>query len=1065
MHISATDSADDPFECLPSGVKSIIDGRGHTYENSANERTFEVNYPVATNGIYYAGATDKLGNTTAEGNRVPCSVTRIDKIAPTVSIRPVGTSTPVRGIQLIADASDPVDPAANVNGNKCSGINQSRYIWKKDGDVIRGETSSTYSASTNGKYTVTATDNVGNTTESTPVTINNIDRTPPTVVHTDPTISQVLTNRNYNGWTNKDVDLHIAATDYADDHEYNPPSGVKDIIDGMDRTHANSMNRNPFEVDYTITKNGTYYAGATDNLGNSIASSRRIPCTVNRIDKINPTVSFVLDTQVELGKSYIYVDATDAESGLDSVTLWKGNNIIQAVTTDYSRANPHPVISQRFDFTDNGIYTVVVKDIAGNIVKKTFDLQFRFDYYVDDFSIVKPADTTNYPLYDTPFDVSVRWGNRLGNSRNVPVELYTLEGGTKTILMQDRINLAVGSTQQITYSTTLGKLSGALKLYASIGGKNISVDLTPTDNTKELRFNINKLDYSIDSEYTTNYLSQGQQLSIPVTVKGTDVGTNKKVPVELYLDNTLLSTQFVDIGRFSPKVDFNVEGTVPRNFAFGAHNLRIVVNRVNMAEEVTTNNNTWTYATQVYQPDLRLKFDEKIVGTNDVFNYASTGATYTINLQAVNPNEVIESYKTLGKVYTPGVNKVPVKLELEKQQSQVFDVVVKSACETQTKAYVVTVQRLNDNLDVVVWCDVDGKKYYGEKDEKENQTIYLPTDTENTNLHLEMVDKQAAIQTVDAKQVENNTFVDPRTLTPNETQTSVVTVHAQDPTIQKTFNVNITNQNYTPSLRIVNENELNGTMYSTKGVLRSGTFTAYGDAITSVVPAKQSNRLSGIIIEVEVRDLNPEQYLRGFIDLNGVQYPIHWNNFEGPVVLPTAKVDKGYIYIDKNALHNDFVSQVYTVHVEDFMSDIDGEVPLSRASKSIRFGADVTGPVITSDVKSDGKTVTGSAVDSGVGLLDMRYSIAKDYTNWSNYKLFNREQVIPGSGVLYVRLQARDRAMNESVQELTLSIKGPETPVPGGVFSGTSRKTDFWYVNTRKSNLETMSQDVLNTFK
>lgn len=109
------------------------------------------------------------------------------------------------------------------------------------------------------------------------------------------------------------------------------------------------------ETAYTIDDNGKYYVWISDSAGN-IAQKE---IEINKIDKIVPSIDFTVDTSKLSTEKYVQINITakDEEAGLnESPYSWDG--------MAWGKENSFLKVTQ------NGTYTIYVKDALENIAKK-----------------------------------------------------------------------------------------------------------------------------------------------------------------------------------------------------------------------------------------------------------------------------------------------------------------------------------------------------------------------------------------------------------------------------------------------------------------------------------------------------------------------------------------------------------------------------------------------------------------------------------------------------------------------------------------------------------------------
>ena len=299
-----------------------------------------------------------------------------------------------------------INPTNWTNGNVTITLNTTddmsgvKRIKKPDGNYV-SSASTTYTVASNGTYTFVLEDNVGNTRNYN-VTISNIDKTAPTG----------SLNHSPTNWVNTDVKIHWNVAD--------ANSGVKQIKlpDGTIKTTATG--------DYTVSQNGTYTFVVYDVAGNTLTLQE----IVSNIDKTQPTGSLSHSpTQWVNTDVKIHWKVADADSGFKEIKLPDGT-ISKSAENDYT-------VSQ------NGTYTFVVYDVAGNILTLTEK--------VTNIDKVTPTGSLSHsPTNWVNTDVKIHWNVADANSGVKQIKLpdgtikttatgdYTVsQNGTYTFVVYD----------------------------------------------------------------------------------------------------------------------------------------------------------------------------------------------------------------------------------------------------------------------------------------------------------------------------------------------------------------------------------------------------------------------------------------------------------------------------------------------------------------------------------------------------------------------------------------------------------------------------------------------------
>lgn len=222
---------------------------------------------------------------------------------------------------------------SNIKDFGASGV---KGVYLPNGNFMMGSTLS-YSVSTNGTYDFIIEDNVGNRTTKS-IYVGNIDKSVPTA-----TISQTPTS-----YTNQDVMLTLS--DVSD----SGVSGLKHIVmpDGKVVTDFDG-------ISYIVPQNGTYSFEIWDNAGNQTVKS----ITVSNIDKLSPTADLNASTNTATNENVLLTLSNIRDtgvSGLKGITLPDGNIVTGATAT--------------YTVTENGVYTFLVEDKAGNRWTKTVNV-------------------------------------------------------------------------------------------------------------------------------------------------------------------------------------------------------------------------------------------------------------------------------------------------------------------------------------------------------------------------------------------------------------------------------------------------------------------------------------------------------------------------------------------------------------------------------------------------------------------------------------------------------------------------------------------------------------------
>lgn len=385
-------------------VSAFDDGIGLTdkpfrYSNDNEiwtEWTDENTYEVTANGTYYVEIIDKSDLV----NKISYEVTHVDREIPEVELNyddSWGTSK-----TLVINAKDTK-----------SGLHKLPYRFF-DGDKWTDWNSiNAYKITKNGTYSVEVKDILENT-YSNSINITTIDDTPP-----------VINNIEVPDDPAKNKEIKIDATDEGVGLANKAYSYSTDGKNWSSWTNNNS---------YTINKNGTLYVKVKDSVGNISESSKE----VTGIDNEPPVIEIIYDDEKseQTKKISIKTDEKDLVYRICIDNVWsdwtnkgewevnknssykiqamdKAGNITSTIATITNIDTTKPTVKITFDddnlsqnkivkveveddnlpenfirvnggewtnttyfeFTQNGIYTIEVRDIAGNITSYTFEIK------------------------------------------------------------------------------------------------------------------------------------------------------------------------------------------------------------------------------------------------------------------------------------------------------------------------------------------------------------------------------------------------------------------------------------------------------------------------------------------------------------------------------------------------------------------------------------------------------------------------------------------------------------------------------------------------------------------
>ena len=213
--------------------------------------------------------------------------------------------------------------------NSTATISNLSYAWS-DASTLK-----TLTVNANDTYTVTITgDNIATTTAS--ITVSNIDATPPTIVSLEADIT-IPTAGN--------VTLTVNGTD---------ESGLATEPYSWDGSTWSATNTK------TITENGTYTVYVKDAVGNIAEKSITISNIYVPAPPADTTPPIILDLYPDTTEPAQQVILTVSVAEPDVLISWDGGLTWGSSTTTIAQAN--------------ALHTVYVKDYAGNVASKSYDV-------------------------------------------------------------------------------------------------------------------------------------------------------------------------------------------------------------------------------------------------------------------------------------------------------------------------------------------------------------------------------------------------------------------------------------------------------------------------------------------------------------------------------------------------------------------------------------------------------------------------------------------------------------------------------------------------------------------
>ncbi|QJD85619.1 hypothetical protein HH215_22165 [Cohnella herbarum] len=293
-------------------------------------------FTVETNGTYTVMASDRAGNETLES----VEVTNIDREAPTLTLTPSTTAPTNADVAVTASASDNVAIGKRL---WAEGTRDAAYFQAGNGASFTDG----FTATANGTYTAYVEDTAGNETLAT-IAVSNLYRQALSIALTPFPID--LTNEP----VTVGVEVHPEGED-----DGNPLTALRWTKGERDAGFfaagggQDALAAGEFDAD----ENGFYSVYARDAAGNEAIAS----IDILNIDREAPTLTLTPSTTAPTNDSVtVAVNAADGGSGMESVRWSAASPVPDSPWTSSE------VIDDEFTVEENGTYTVVATDKAGN---------------------------------------------------------------------------------------------------------------------------------------------------------------------------------------------------------------------------------------------------------------------------------------------------------------------------------------------------------------------------------------------------------------------------------------------------------------------------------------------------------------------------------------------------------------------------------------------------------------------------------------------------------------------------------------------------------------------------
>ncbi|SHO45623.1 glycoside hydrolase family 10 protein [Anaerocolumna xylanovorans] len=351
-----------------SGIKTVkwaYDKKAASYFKSAGkalkiDSKGSASVSFSANRTYTFYALDKAGNAAVK----TITISNIDKKAPSFTVSTSTQSVTNQNVVLtfsIKETGFGIDSLTYLTGSKkiADFSEKAKSIPLKAVSADKKKGIYTYTAkktiTANNTFTFLLKDKAGNTVLKT-VAIKNIDKTAPVFSYTlstaDPTNKGVTVQVK-----GEDLESGLASAFYM--------SGVHTANDFTEGARTEISLSTDGTGNFPVTANGSQTVMLLDKAGNSTIGI----VTVSNIDVKNPTLSLAYSVMNQ--KATITFTAKDA-SNMGKVKYLKGSNT--SITSDKWDSAKEVTTLPSFTVTDNGTYSVMAEDKAGNRIIKTIDV-------------------------------------------------------------------------------------------------------------------------------------------------------------------------------------------------------------------------------------------------------------------------------------------------------------------------------------------------------------------------------------------------------------------------------------------------------------------------------------------------------------------------------------------------------------------------------------------------------------------------------------------------------------------------------------------------------------------
>lgn len=543
-------------------------------------------------------------------------------------------------------------------------------------------------------------------------------------------------------------------------------------------------------------------------------------------------------------------------------------------------------------------------------------------------------------------------------------------------------------------------------------------------------------------------ISPRQYITVPFTLTG--FSKRQTLISQLILDETVIATNSF-VSKETTSTNSQIRATVPESVTDGEHHMTL---KILSGGSVVAQHSV---AVTVSLPNLALKANGRILKQTDSITLAAGEATSWVEFTTDDSQETITTIVTPRQTHTVDANSYLLSVSLDKSETETCLVYVTSASRSQEKAYTLMISRGSDVTSIEAKVLADSGSEYQATITGDSYEIFMSTADSKGTLHLKTQDPLAKIQRVGETYYNSRSIEYPIDL--GDISKVSYKVEVSTGTHTASYQVHITNANYTPFLAISNASEIIGATFTSSGVMRNG-FVEYGKQSTSVSEAKVSGKTHGIVLKVEASDLNIGQYLAGALNLNGEEHPIHWGSFDGPTFIQTGESISGYIYIDSAYFRTNLPMSSYTLTLSDYNDALLRDA-VSSTSVTISFAIAVSAGNFSAYFDPYSNQIRMSTTSKGA--FSYRKSLDGGVT-WSESLAATEAIMVVDGGTSLYEITLTDDMKNTTSKLLTVNIPEQGDEVGVNVFLSTTRRANYMYINTKKSNVDSMDLGLFRIF-